>query len=57
MEGQSDVFLDYNSTSPVDVRVLDAMKPWLSFEWGNASTREYRMGWTAAEAINDARDA
>jgi len=33
------------------------MQPWLEDEWGNASTREYRMGWTASEAVEEARDA
>ncbi len=31
--------------------------PWLTSEWGNASTREYRLGWNASEAIELARDA
>ena len=31
--------------------------PWLTDEWGNASTREYRLGWTAAEAVEEARDS
>ena len=52
-----DLYLDYNSTSPLDPRVRDALQPWLEHEWGNASTREYRMGWNASEAVEEARDA
>ena len=50
-------FLDYNSTTPLDPRVRESMMPWLTDEWGNASTREYRLGWTAAEAVEEAREA
>ncbi|MEO8271898.1 MAG: cysteine desulfurase family protein [Aureliella sp.] len=48
-------FLDYNSTTPIDPRVFEAMRPWLTREWGNASTREYAMGWDAADAVEEAR--
>ncbi|HUP82142.1 MAG TPA: cysteine desulfurase family protein [Pirellula sp.] len=52
-----DLYFDYNSTSPLDPRVRDALRSWLEQEWGNASAREYRMGWTASEAVEEARDA
>ena len=52
-----DLYFDYNSTSPLDPRVRTALQPWLEHEWGNASTREYRMGWTASEAVDEAREA
>ena len=33
------------------------MQPWLTRAWGNASTREYALGWDAADAVEEARSA
>jgi cysteine desulfurase len=49
------VYLDYNSTSPVDARVLENMLPYFSEKFGNASSRTHSFGWTAAQAVDDAR--
>ncbi len=32
------VYLDYNATTPVDPRVVDAMLPYLSHAFGNPSS-------------------
>lgn len=50
------VYLDYNATTPVDTRVLAAMLPWLTHQFGNAASRDHTFGWDAAEAVEEARD-
>jgi cysteine desulfurase len=52
---QMRVYLDYNATTPVDRRVLDAMVPWYTESWGNAASRDHAFGWDAAEAVEQAR--
>jgi cysteine desulfurase len=49
------VYLDYNSTTPIDPRVLEAMLPFLSTKYGNPASRDHAFGWDAAEAVEDAR--
>jgi cysteine desulfurase len=46
----SPLYLDYNSTTPVDAQVLGAMLPYFSEKFGNASSA-HSYGWTAAEAV------
>jgi cysteine desulfurase len=50
------MYADYNATTPPDPRVVNAMQPWLTQRYGNASSREYRLAWDAAEAVEDARE-
>ena len=50
------VFLDYNSTTPVDERVLQEMLPYFSERFGNASSRTHAYGWEAEAAIDVARE-
>ncbi|MDQ3109005.1 MAG: cysteine desulfurase [Bacteroidota bacterium] len=49
------VYLDHNATTPVDARVLEKMLPYFSEKPGNASSRTHGFGWTAAQAVDDAR--
>lgn len=49
------IYLDYNATTPVDARVLDAMLPWFSGQFGNAASSAHLYGWQAAEAVVQAR--
>ena len=46
--------LDYNATTPLDPAVLEAMLPWLSVHFGNASSR-HEYGRAARRAIDEAR--
>ena len=48
------VYLDYNSTTPVDPRVLDAMMPAFTDRFGNPSST-HATGMEAAKTVDDAR--
>lgn len=49
------IYLDHHATTPVDPRVLSAMLPYFTEVFGNPGSRSHVFGWTAAEAVEDAR--
>jgi cysteine desulfurase len=54
MQNQKTIYLDHAATTAVDPRVVEAMLPYFSPRYGNASSI-YRLGQEAAEAIDEAR--
>ena len=48
------VYFDYNATTPVDPRVLDAMLPYLREQFGNPSSN-HAYGLAAHVAVERAR--
>jgi cysteine desulfurase len=49
------VYLDYHATTPVDPRVLEAMLPFFTQDFGNAASSTHQWGWKAQSAVEQAR--
>lgn len=49
------IYMDNHSTTRVDPRVLTAMLPFFSEEFGNAASRSHVWGWRAEEKVEQAR--
>jgi len=50
------VYLDHCATTPCDPRVVEAMIPYFTQQFGNAASRNHILGWQAAEAVSYARE-
>lgn len=50
------MYLDYQATTPMDPRVLDAMLPLLTERFGNPHSRTHMFGWDAEAAVESARE-
>jgi len=50
------VYLDNNSTTPCDPRVVDTMVPYFYQKPGNSASRNHPFGWEAEEGVDYARE-
>ncbi len=50
------VYMDNNSTTRTDPRVVEAMLPFFTEHYGNSASRNHPFGWAAETAVDEARD-
>lgn len=50
------IYLDYNATTPCDPQVVEAILPFFSQHFGNASSKAHAHGWYAEDAVSQARE-
>jgi cysteine desulfurase len=50
------IYMDHNATTPVDPRVLEAMLPTLTEQFGNPASAAHPWGWAASRLVERARE-
>ncbi|KAJ1534471.1 cysteine desulfurase, partial [Nowakowskiella sp. JEL0078] len=54
-KGIRPIYLDMQATSPMDPRVLEAMLPYFTYQFGNPHSRTHQYGWESEEGVEKAR--
>jgi hypothetical protein len=49
------IYMDMQATTPVDPRVLDAMLPLMTEQFGNPHSRTHVYGWESEHLVEEAR--
>ena len=49
------IYLDYQATTPTDLRVIDAVVDCMKNDFGNPHSRTHSFGWRAEELVEIAR--
>ncbi len=55
--GYSQIYLDYNATTPCNDEVVKAMLPFFNEHYGNASSEHHPFGWLAKDALEEATNS
>ena len=56
MTPRTPVYLDHHATTPCDPRVVAAMRPYWSEDFGNPASASHAFGWRAEAAVESARE-
>lgn len=51
------IYFDNNATTPIANEVYEAMLPYLTFEFGNPSSKYYKLATNARNAVEEARES
>lgn len=49
------IYLDYQATTPMDYRVVDAMAPYMLQYYGNPHSKTHQFGWDTSKGVEIAR--
>ncbi|PWZ01786.1 hypothetical protein BCV70DRAFT_198077 [Testicularia cyperi] len=50
------IYLDAQSTTPVDPRVVDKMMPYMTNQYGNPHSRTHAYGWESEKGVEEGRE-